>query len=104
MGGNGLRDVGGNHERTAVDDVVGEADALVADGFGLDAVVAHGEVKDVVSVIQCREEFAITLGDGLTVIVDINTVLLFAKMVVVVMALACVYMENSVESQQYGMI
>ena len=61
------------HGSATVDDVVGEAEALVADGFGLDAVVIHIEVHDVVGIGDPFGEISVALGDGGFVVVDIDS-------------------------------
>ena len=57
----------------AVDDVVGEAEASVADIFGLDAIIGHVKVHDVVGVVDPYGELSVTLVHGGLVVCDIDS-------------------------------
>ena len=60
------------HFFAAVNDLIGHADAFVAEGLGLDAVVSDIDPNDVATTIDHLCQDLVAFGDGIQIIVDLH--------------------------------
>ena len=60
------------HFFATVNDLIGHADAFVADGLGLDAVVSDIDPNDVATTIDHLCQGLVAFGDGIQIIVDLH--------------------------------